>query len=101
MTTEQEIKEAEAAVEAATEAASQAHGRLNNLYIRRSTEKYGIEIGMKVREKRKERVVLVTSIRPDSYSSHKPWLYGKKIKKDGTPGDQIVTVFGDWEIVAS
>lgn len=99
MTIEQEIKDAEAALEAATNAANDAHTKLIALYVRRSEEKFGIKIGDRVRETRStKREGIVTSIRPDSWGNSKPWVYGLQIKKDGATGNREIT-FYDWELV--
>ena len=91
MSTEDEIKALEVELAEADRVRREMQQRLNDLYIRRSTEKFGIQAGMRVRNRGNE--YLVESIRPDSYAASKPWLYGRKIKKDGTPGEREVTIF--------
>lgn len=96
MTTEDEIREAEARQKSAAAAAIEAKKHLDALYIRRSTETYGIKVGMRVRSRGSE--FIVDEIKAYSWNN-KPWLRGRKIKNDGTPGARRQHIYSDWEIV--
>lgn len=99
MTTDEEIKVAEANLAKAKDLMSEIHSKLNDLYRRRSKEKFGIEPGVRVR-KGDGREGIVKSVRPDAYTSSKPWIYVNPIKKDGTPGEREQCFYSHWEIVS-
>lgn len=99
MPLEEEIAAAEADVSRLKDDLSAANKRRDDLYVRRSAEKFGIEVGMRVRSRGKEFVV--DAIQPESWGASRPWLYCREIKKDGSPGNAKRTVYGNWEIVSS
>jgi len=96
MTTEDEIREAEAVRSMAANKLIEAERLLTALYIRQATETYGIKVGMRVRSQRGE--FIVDEIDPSSWAD-KPWLRGRKIKNDGTLGAMRRRIYSDWEIV--
>ena len=94
---ENDIKATEAAIERLHQDLSYRRAHLNRLYQLRSQREFGIATGMRVRSRDGE--FIVDEIRPESYVGSKPWLYGRKIKSDGTPGIMRRNIFGDWEII--
>jgi hypothetical protein len=98
-TFDEQIEEAERAYEAARDTADAAKERLDALYVQRSTELFGIEVGMRVRDQ-KDREFIVEGVRPQSYGG-KPWLYVRKITKDGKPSERLQSIYSDWQIVAA
>lgn len=95
MTINEQIKAAQAEVERCERALSESRAALDALYVQRSSQKFGIAPGMYVTARGD--VFIVDTIQPRSWGD-KPWLDGRKIKKDGTPGGQRRTIFGDWTI---
>jgi len=93
---ERDINEAEATVTRLRAELAQAERDRDALYIERSTEKYGIKIGDKV--KNGTRVGIVESIFPNAYRNARPNLFVYLFKQDGTVSKRITTFF-DWEKV--
>ena len=99
MDIEIQIKDAKRRSDEAAMALKAARTELDKLFVQRSKNLHGIEPGMRVRARGGE--YLVTGIRPESLRDLKPWLYGKKFKKDGQPSNMEVTLYSEWEIVCS
>lgn len=97
MTLDEQIEMAEAEVQRLHVLQGNAQRLRDELYIRRSKELHGIDVGMMVRAR--DDVFIVDEIRPEGWTKSKPWLHGRKIGKNGQPGTQRRTIYGDWEIV--
>lgn len=93
--TDREIKAAETALENAEKTYREAKELVHRLCIRRATEVFGVEVGMRVRDK-KGREGVVSQIKP--WMSGRPWLSVKQIKKDGSTGERELTFYDEWEI---
>ena len=96
MNTKSKIKAAESLLKKIDKQRDEVNALLNDLYVQRSTELYGIKPGMRVQSR--DGLFIVDRIRPEE-DGEKPWLYGRLIKKDGTPGSMERTIYGSWEIV--
>ena len=62
---------------------------------RRSKQLHGIDVGMIVTSHGAK--YLVVAILPNSWREAKPWLTGRKFKKNGEAGEREVTIFSSWE----
>lgn len=91
------ITAAEASVAEAERKLELDRALLEQLYVKRSKELFGIEAGMMVRVEGVE--YLVDSVVPDSYVADPPWLNGRKIRKNGTPVFRTTCIYRRWEIV--
>lgn len=96
MTFDEELKQLEIHAATARQALAAAENRIDELYVRRSKETYGVEPGMRVRYKNKEYEVF--SIQPRRWDG-KPWLTARLVKKDGKLGTGLHTLFDSWEFV--
>jgi|GEM_PF-3660711 len=97
MTTEQEIEKANADLDAAREAVIAAQNRLQDLQTKLAFEKHGVSIGSRVKHSRKGSGI-VTRIDGSFGQQTKPWVYARRLKKDGTQGLQVVCFYGEWTL---
>ena len=96
---DREIEQTEVLLQQAQNSVQEINTDLDALYVRRSKRDHNIDVGDRVRG-RGGAEGIVDSIRPDRFAGAKPWLYVRRLKKDGEPGNQITTFF-DWEKVGA
>lgn len=98
MSTQSEIEKFEKERDDAEQRARALNDHLDNLYLLRSKEAFGIEPGLKVRGQSGKEGICIR-VRPDSWGKHKPWIYVSPIKKDGEKSKREICFYSDWEIV--
>lgn len=96
MVTDKQIADARAVEKAAYAAYTVASAKLEALTVTQACEKYNVGIG-KVVVDREGRQFVIRRISP--MESGMPWLYGNKIKKDGSPSERETWIRPAWKLV--
>ena len=96
MVTVEQIAEARIAERAAHEALIAASKQLTDLETLRACQLHNVGIGKFVENKDGEKF-LVTRIK--AWGDDAPWIYGRKLKKDGAPSEQETWVRGKWHVL--
>jgi len=93
---DEEIKLAKEKIEKTTAALESAKSELQVLNEQKAFAEFGVKLGSLIFDKRSKTKFVVTDI--DTKFS-RPWLSGRKIKKDGTPSKAITWIGVNWELV--
>jgi len=99
------IELAEADERVASNTAALARERLHDLYRERSFALFGVRPGVIVTVSRHSGLrktpatydYVVERVDKEP-TSDKPWIYGRKIRRDGTPGERVICLLTGWRV---
>jgi|HubBroStandDraft_3_1064219.scaffolds.fasta_scaffold189908_3 hypothetical protein len=97
MVTREDLERAKDEADQAYAAHKAAAQRFDNLHTQWASETFGVKLDDMVTDKR-GRKGLVCKIKP--WSSGKPWVTAKEIKKDGSIGMRELQMYSDWTVLA-